>query len=612
MSAPVDVTVELYLGGSWTDITSYVRLNPGLDITYGIQNESGVSDPASCTLVVNNRDGRFSPRNTSGAYYGDLKRNTPLRVTVGTSVRFAGEVSEFPSRWNENGTDVWAPLQASGILRRLLHSSALPSTYQKAVLDLLSGTLVAYWPMEDSALSTSIAPGIAGQNEAMQIAGTPSLASDSTFVCSAPLPALNNSLITGYVDSYSNTGEVQVRWLAMLPTGTPDTVLMRVYFSGGTIYFAELRVNGNTWEMRLFDGNAAQVSTTGTYALTFADQPYRFSMELAQNGADIDYGAVFLPPGATSGYTAGATATTQTLGIVSAVQFDPNQTADQSVVGHVTVEDTKSSIFDLVEVLDGYAGESVDDRMTRLSTQYGITITLYSGAAAPAEMGPQQAGSVLDVLRAAEKADAGGILRDSIDSIELAYITRTGRYNDQRALLSLDYSLKHISKPFEPTDDDQQIRNDIKANRVDGSSGRAELTSGALSTADYPNGVGPYPFEDTYGVYTDDQLPYLASWLLRLGTVDETRFPAVTVDLVKNTAKVGNCEAVRPGYRLEITNLPAYAGASTATLQVIGWKEHISSHERTITFVCVPGSPWEVFELNDSTYGVLDSNYLAY
>jgi hypothetical protein len=82
----IDVAVELKLGDTWIDITAlgHVYTRDPITITRGRQDEGSQPDPAQCTLTINNRDGRYSPRNPLGPYYGLLGRNTPLRVRVGT------------------------------------------------------------------------------------------------------------------------------------------------------------------------------------------------------------------------------------------------------------------------------------------------------------------------------------------------------------------------------------------------------------------------------------------------------------------------------------------------------------------------------------------------
>lgn len=75
--------VELNLGGTWTDVTSYVRYSDRISITRGQQNEGSSSlDNSTCSLTLSNSDGRFTPRNPTSPYYGLLGRNTPLRVSL--------------------------------------------------------------------------------------------------------------------------------------------------------------------------------------------------------------------------------------------------------------------------------------------------------------------------------------------------------------------------------------------------------------------------------------------------------------------------------------------------------------------------------------------------
>lgn len=76
-----DIKTELELAGTWTDISHYVRRDPGITITRGRSDESSLPEPSRCRMALDNRDGRFSPRNPVGAYYG-LGRNTPLRVSI--------------------------------------------------------------------------------------------------------------------------------------------------------------------------------------------------------------------------------------------------------------------------------------------------------------------------------------------------------------------------------------------------------------------------------------------------------------------------------------------------------------------------------------------------
>lgn len=79
---PRDVVAEMFLLGGWTDITSDVQLASDVRIVRGRANEAGQPAPSTCTLQLNNRTGKYSPRNPAGPYYGSLGRNTPLRFAV--------------------------------------------------------------------------------------------------------------------------------------------------------------------------------------------------------------------------------------------------------------------------------------------------------------------------------------------------------------------------------------------------------------------------------------------------------------------------------------------------------------------------------------------------
>ena len=124
------VKVEVFYSGSWHDITAsddaYAR-DP-IAVTRGRADESGRVTPSTCTVTIENRDGKYSPRNPSSPLYGLIGRNTPLRVSVGGSLRFWGEVESWPQRWNLRGNDVWAPVTAYGILRRLNAPGTVPIT----------------------------------------------------------------------------------------------------------------------------------------------------------------------------------------------------------------------------------------------------------------------------------------------------------------------------------------------------------------------------------------------------------------------------------------------------------------------------------------------------
>jgi hypothetical protein len=82
---PRDTVVELFIGGTWVEING-----PELYGREPMQLERGVSDEGTtftasrCAFTLDNRTGKYNPRNPVGPYYGQLGRNTPIRVSVRT------------------------------------------------------------------------------------------------------------------------------------------------------------------------------------------------------------------------------------------------------------------------------------------------------------------------------------------------------------------------------------------------------------------------------------------------------------------------------------------------------------------------------------------------
>ncbi|WP_274031495.1 hypothetical protein [Streptomyces sp. MMBL 11-1] len=79
---PLDVRVELLIGVVWTDITADTYTRSPITITRGAADESSSLEPSTCDMELNNRLGKYSPRNPMSPYYGLIGRNTPVRVSV--------------------------------------------------------------------------------------------------------------------------------------------------------------------------------------------------------------------------------------------------------------------------------------------------------------------------------------------------------------------------------------------------------------------------------------------------------------------------------------------------------------------------------------------------
>lgn len=218
-SGPLEADVQLLLNGTWTSIFAYVyaRGGGGITITRGRPDESSRLVTAQCQLQLNNRTGAFSPANTASPFYPYITRNTQLRVLVpasynstdaGLVTAFSGEVPSWPPSWDVSENDVWVPVTASGITRRLNQRATLGSALsrfylQKDTADPLYP--IAYWPCEDGSTSSQFAE-VTGNQAIMTFTGTPTLASDGSFGGSDPLPVLNNSAWASTVGAFGDPG----------------------------------------------------------------------------------------------------------------------------------------------------------------------------------------------------------------------------------------------------------------------------------------------------------------------------------------------------------------------------------------------------------------------
>ena len=85
---PLDIRTDLQLGGVWTDVSGDVYVRDPKQISRGRRDQGSAADPSSLSLTLNNRSGRYSPRNAMSPLYGQIGRNTPVRVSVPGTVSY--------------------------------------------------------------------------------------------------------------------------------------------------------------------------------------------------------------------------------------------------------------------------------------------------------------------------------------------------------------------------------------------------------------------------------------------------------------------------------------------------------------------------------------------
>lgn len=605
--AKQDVKVELSYGGSWHDITfeEDVYTRDPIEITRGRADEVGSTPPAAASMTLDNRDGTYNPRDPVSPLFG-IARNMPARISVGSDVRFAGEVTSWTPRRAIKG-DAWTDTRMAGPLRRLSQGSpAVRSAADWTVFGAGAATApAAYWPMVGVGALTSGSP-------AMKVADiTGSSAPDLSWMTDASVAPLGEVFTTGGRDIYvrptaalSPTTSPVVTDVAMRARPTSNTSAFTLSHRSGDFF---CNVTGNwvtgvpTLTLVTSSGTLDTASASDA-ARAWDESAHAWRIALTQDGADIDIVVHLDGTEIMSATHAGATLVDGFLpGLISAGRAE-------CVLGPLVVwMGSAAAVADVHDAMRGYPGETTGNRFLRLCDEAGIVGTVVGDADDTPEMGPQQPDTLANLLREVEATD-DGFVYDDRDTVGLEMRTGRSCWN-QDAVLTLNYDAFEVAPPTDPVIDDLDVRNDVTAVRRGGGTARAVRESGPLNVqdpSDDEEGVGRYTQQVDVNPFSDHVVGNWAGWCLHRGTVDETRWPTVTVDL--DATPGVDVESIEIGDRLTITNMPAELTPDTVSLIVLGWSEHVGSHRRRITFTCAPESPLHVAEVEHADYSFVGSD----
>jgi hypothetical protein len=612
--------------GVWLDITDDVYQRDSVRITQGKSDEQSQAQPGSMMFTLDNRDGKYSPRNPLSPLYGLIGRNTPVRCKLenGTWPRFYGEISSWPPKWDPSHSDNFVPVEAYGILRRLGQGQP---TISNALKDwvLAQPTLQAYYPLgggEDTTYSQNLAPGKTGSFRSsgatfkygvdmgapwlgtgmeLSAAAAPNHMEATTggasgssvaldFVFQSPALGVLDVKMWPTFDSYFN--------LRLNTSGDAGTIQLSYYddtnglwtdtAAGPVAQLQDGEVHTCRWLLRDVGGLQSTIYFDGYFVYALNSPP--FSLTLSQ---------------------------------IPLVWFYYTHYTDQTVVNlaHVALweDNTLSNLPsapDYYNAAFAYAGETATERVTRVATDGGITVGVIDGTEPATLMGPQYTESRLEQIRDAETTDMG-ILYEHRVTGALMYKSRSAMYN-YGLTFTLDYSAGHVSPPLEPVDDDQTTRNDVTATRREGSSARYTVDTGPMSTQDPPDGVGRYDTEITVNVETDGMLDGVAAWVANLGTLDKARWPSVTVNLnnprIPSTLR-DQIRAAGVGDWFTIKNMKQAYVYDDVTLIIVGYSETIDPFSHIVTFNCMPADPYTVAVYDTARYdadgSTLTSNITA-
>jgi len=606
---------ELLLNGLWTDITAYCYLRDPVTIAnMGRTDESGTIQTATLNLTLNNRDGRFTPKNSAGAYYPNITRNCQIRISVNATsqtgvaysgYRFWGEVSAWPPLFDISQRDLYVQITASGIWRRIGQNQNTIGSATTRYIRLLTGTAApaAYWSMEDGSGSTQFAL-TEGTGTNLIPTGTPSYAADSTsFPGSDAIAQLNTARIAANVSSTATPTSNIIQFALSVPQAGDSTAstfpaggIITTILAAGTVGRIDVTLASNQLTITGYATAAGGATLfTGTISTKVNGIPVVVSVEITPSGGSIAWALRAIKPGASSvlGQVSG-TYGSASIGQVTQIQLDPQGRLNDTGFGQLAVYYVLPTLTSVAGAAGGWAGENAVTRFTRLCTE--SSIPYYVIGSSSTTMGPQADDTMQNVLQTIESTD-GGLLFETTTQFGLGYRTLASMQN-QSAAVSVPYTSGALGAPLSPTYDDQLLHNEWTLTNYDNYVVTAVVTSGPVSIQPPPNGVGSgYTATRTVNAATDAQVNALAQQLLYQGSVDDVRYPVVLFNFQRTLAApyFSSVPSLRIGDYLALTSMPSFLGGGTSKQLIWGWTEHLGGDTPgwDISFNTIPESPFE-------------------
>lgn len=573
----------------WTDISAWVDMDAGVSITTGRADEFATVQTGTCSVTLDNVDGRFTVGNAASPYYPNVKIRKKIRISYQNpsgpgpiSYRFAGYVEEWPTAWPGGmSTYSTAVVTASDRFKRLGKVNALRSLItQEYLLDNPVADFTLGEPTGSTTAGDTSRNGL-GVLTTLQV-GT---GGDITFGANtgpgtdalpapafAPINSTNGAYLTGTGPTANGpTGSMEAFVLTSATTVSDQSVIRLKAADGSVIKMfvnpagkaagtnynpatsaADFTVvsptsinDGTTHHLALTQSIAAGVATVNLIldGVSVASTTYSYAL-LATLPAysEINIG------GYSSGECFGGT--------ISHAAIYLSALSVPRLLSHYTAGKT------------GFAGERSDQRVARLATYAGIPVgeqSLEVGLSTSIAFVDTTGVAPLQAMQDVAATENGVLFMDG--SGLLTFQARSHRYNTVSTftvdVADVDPGLRFITN-------DALMVNDVTASHAKGITFRAVNKA---SVDDY----GTSALTLTLLATTDNEVIDAANWRANLSANITPRLPNLTLDLLTSPALHAAAMLLPIGSRVTLTGLPAQAPAPTLDLFIEGWTETISS-----------------------------------
>lgn len=645
---------------TWTDISDYVEGASSVDITYGRADELSTPDPNTCSLTLDNRDGRFTPAKSSSPYFPDVKKGKPLRVTVTYAgvdyIRFTGYVNEWPLVWPD-GSSAASTVTISASSRRARLGQTAPLTSAIRAAYLATGP-EAYWPLSDDrsnrigqTVFLDITHSLASAEATQLLAGFftnityaprinqgalgPTDEGEMVVFPKAPAGAWAQYVGGGGVMKINTAGQFTAECVVRLfPTTPPagENVWMVPFVVAANNLRQEVSVyafdSTNTGGTRFLgiqmitrDENGSNVEEP-TFFLSTSDDVYGIATDgELHHWAVACYSSVLCIlylDGVEVAFSILSTTTFDrqfdSLGIGVRMENGSMNAGHMAVTDRALRDDDFAPLSnELLAHADAAtaASETPEERVIRVAGRIGVPadeIEVEDTIAGTLGSQPEASRSAAEVMDEVATS-TGGVLYDTREG-HLALQARNHRYNAASAF-TLSAVLQEIQGDLTITDDHRYTINTVEYSR----SGAQGSVPATVIDQDSIDAFGVFAQTYTVVAEADTEVEAFATDRLYRYADPDPRVSTVAVDVVNLDApQRALVLGADIGTRFGIASLATQAPTDPMHLFLEGYSESITATSHTLSANTTPGDIYQnVFTLDDPTLGVLDAgNVIAY
>jgi hypothetical protein len=596
-------TAALVLGKQTvSDLGGFTGIYPYAGKIHGFQLRNGING----TLVANMDPTGRTPGDTSWsdglATPNTWTVNLTAEITQ-SDYRFHGELAQLPQKWDSTGTDVYVPVVASGIHRRLTQGPAILNSALRRHLEALDN--VGYWTVEDASQATSLANVTPGGRAGTVTDVTLGPASD--FPASAGVARINSSstrMRTVAMPATAGSGVTWVLFYFKLPAVPANDTTIAEFITTGTsrLIRLEVRSAGTAFFTSVFDADGTSLATANTTmgSTSINGQWVMWQYRIVDTGAGFDVTGRWRNLGGVSS-THTAPVATGSVGVAKEWRTGGDADLADAEFGHVMMGNDSYSTnnYGLIKAESAFTGEEAATRWLRLLREHNIDGYCIGDPFATEPMGPQTLDTLPNLLQECVDVDRGQWFEPR-DQLGYLYRTRLALYQQEGP--QIDYAAGELSGVLDPVDDDQLTRNDVIVRRPGGSEGRVVKTEGPNNVndpTDDPDGIGRYDVALQKNAQLDSRLNNLAGHEVYLGTWDELRYPTVQVEFARpvflttaGLAKAGRLARLDVGDRVDLTGLPAWLPPDDVPLLIQGYQEVHRNRGREFRWNTSPYGPY--------------------